>query len=102
MEIKSLANIPALLPASHMYWEGFNALSAQRNVSQSGPQPITFAEMDAYMRIVGIDDAGLKEDFVDHILRLDRRYIEAMRKAAQRPNNQDQRGAKPARRSRRR
>jgi hypothetical protein len=80
---RSSKGMPAIIPhAGARLWRIFLDLHGTRRFTQAGPQPIPFAEIDAYARLMReeirpIDLAGLRA--------MDAAYLKAARERDQQP-----------------
>lgn len=73
-----LADGKALLPeGAEVLWEAFQRLSLTRGMGPRGPLPISFAEIEAYTRLMRMP---LEPDHVRTILAMDEVLLEALRK----------------------
>ena len=78
---------PDLPPAGEMLWTWFFRLSKGRANYGYGAAPLTWADLEAWMRITGVDLSPLE---ADALLSMDNAYISAL--AATKADNK----AKPA------
>ena len=72
---KSLAGSqhPGIPEAGRLLWGWFLGLSATRTSNGRGPNPITFAEIEAYGRVHGWP---MRQDHIAILLAMDRAYLE--------------------------
>lgn len=63
-------------------WEGFIALSGSRTIGVSGPNKISFLDIKAYLDLLEIRSALMRQDFLYYITRLDDKFFEMYQKRA--------------------
>lgn len=68
-------SVPKLLPEAGWLWRAFSILSVQRQYSQSGPRPISVAEVYALARIEELDGADTRW-LLEVIVILDQLFLE--------------------------
>lgn len=68
--------MPKLKRFDDIYLEAYNTLSSTRVSTMAGPQPIQLSEIDAYFRVMGIDERDERVKYVALIQRLDQVYLQ--------------------------
>lgn len=71
-----LLRMPKLKRFDEIYLDAYNTLSAARESGTHGPSPIRLSEIDAYFRVMGIDERDERVKYVALIQRLDRAYLD--------------------------
>ena len=64
-----------LFPDLLWVWEGFITLSRCRGNNESGPQPITVSEINAYAEYRNIDGDYERKTFLKYVGELDDKYL---------------------------
>lgn len=71
-EVETTDDLPSYL---HWIWQAFAVLSRTRVVNQTGPQPITLLELDAYCSFEGIFDESERRELLHHVTLLDIEWL---------------------------
>lgn len=74
-DVPSLKSKPKLRAELLGYYEGFLAISAQREVNPAGVQALQFSEIESYCRIFGVPPGDSRRKFTRLILNLDYAYL---------------------------
>lgn len=82
-----LLRIPKLKQFDTLYLDAFNTLSNARSHDQTGPQALHLTEMDAYFRVVGIDERDERVKYVALIQQLDQVYLTHVREQMAKAQN---------------
>lgn len=86
-----------------MHWHCFQALNRRRLINDSGPQPITVAELVAYADLMHIRDLDDREDLLRFVGAMDQVFLEdAYKKRAAAQKKEALKAKRGARRGRRR
>lgn len=71
-----LAAKPTLKAELFGYYEGFLALSAQRQFNPAGVQALPLTEIESYCRMFGVAPGDARRKFTRLVQRLDRAYLD--------------------------
>lgn len=70
-----LLRMPKLKHFDDIYLDAFNTLANARESGMGGPLPIRLSEIDAYFRVMGIDERDERVKYVALIQLLDQVYL---------------------------
>lgn len=73
--------MPSVDPAYQHFWDAYQTLSSQRIRNPKGPQPIQLSEIAAYLDFAGVSDPDDRRDTMDHVIMLDRMYLQSVYEA---------------------
>jgi hypothetical protein len=73
MKIQMAGGKARLLEGSHILWNAFASLTRQRTWHASGPNPISFGEIEAYCRLMCLP---LGPQHIEVILAMDRAWVD--------------------------
>lgn len=79
--------MPKLKQLDDEYLDAYYTLSNARASDMSGPSPIQLSEIDAYFRVMGIDERDERVKYVALIQQLDQVFLKHARDQAARHNN---------------
>jgi len=80
---------PELYEDMRPAWEAFRALSQSRSLGMSAPNPITAADIEAYLRLHGITDEETLVEVYDAVRALDVVWCAEVAKKVGRGNAKD-------------
>jgi hypothetical protein len=75
IEPEALSTYPLVPEAFKEYCDAFMILSSRRTAGFASMNPISLAEMHAYIQLYGMPSYGVQA-FVDMMIRLDAKYLE--------------------------
>lgn len=96
VEVEEDPNVPTLVPEAAWLWRAFTLLSVQRGYTQSGPQPISIRDIEAFSsleRLDGPDSVWL----LDVIVHMDQVFLEFSYDKIKREHSQQAKKAKAKR-----
>ena len=87
MPVPELDEEPKISPGlPQVAWSAFAALSDSRAVHFGGAGAIPLSEIEAYCRLVSLEDPEEREQLARLVHRIDRVYLARMRSEPERPN----------------
>ena len=70
-----LENMPEVSVEAQPFWDAYCALSDQRTSGAEGPNPISFSDIHAFVKLSKIVDPDEIDDLVRIVRRLDMMYL---------------------------
>lgn len=99
--VKTLEEIPEVLPHAVWLWEAFSSLSQKRGITADGPFPIPTTEILAYANYYSIPHGAMRDDLYKIIGHLDQTYlafVEKKRRAQREKEDRAQKRSRPFKR----
>lgn len=92
--VKTLAEVPEVLPHAVWLWEAFSSLSQKRPITADGPYPIPTSEILAYAKYHAIPYGAARDDLYEIVSVLDQVYLAFVEKKRRAQREKDERAAK--------